>query len=132
FIDEGDPSDPTDDRPVTLANIDGNPFPQAPRFIANIVVSYAQPFAGGELFGTTDWSYRSSANIFLYESIEFETEPQVIGGVKAGFRKGNWQIAGFARNITDTVGTVSAIDFNNLSGIFNQPRTYGVEIGWAY
>ncbi|MEO0611997.1 MAG: TonB-dependent receptor [Pseudomonadota bacterium] len=114
------------------ALIDGNPFPQAPRFIANIVVSYAQPFAGGELFGTTDWSYRSSANIFLYESIEFETEPQVIGGVKAGFRKGNWQIAGFARNITDTVGTVSAIDFNNLSGIFNQPRTYGVEIGWAY
>ena len=114
------------------ALIDGNPFPQAPRFIANIVLSYAQPMHGGELFGTTDWSYRSSANIFLYESVEFETEAQVLGGVRAGFRKGPWEIAGYARNITNTIGTVSAIDFNNLSGIFNQPRTYGIEIGWRY
>ncbi len=115
-----------------LANIDGNPFPQAPRFIANAVLTYTYPLAGGEVFGTTDWSYRSSVNIFLFESVEFETEPQVIGGVRAGFRKNGWHIAGFSRNITNTIGTVSAIDFNNLSGIFNQPRTYGVEIGWAY
>ncbi len=114
------------------ALIDGNPFPQAPEFIFNIIANYTQPFAGGELFGTTDWSYRSSANIFLYESVEFEADSQFIGGLKAGFRKGPWQIAGFARNITNEVGTVSAIDFNNLSGIFNQPRTYGIEVGWKY
>ena len=112
------------------ALIDGNPFPQAPEIIANVILDYTYPLANGELFGTTDWSYRSSANIFLYESVEFEADNQLIGGLRAGFRKDNWHIAGFARNITNEVGTVSAIDFNNLSGIFNQPRTYGVEIGW--
>ena len=114
------------------ALIDGNPFPQAPRYIANIIADYTYPLGNGELFGITDWSFRSSANIFLYEAIEFETGSSFIGGVKAGYRTGKWQISGFARNITNEVQTISAIDFNNLSGIFNQPRTYGVEIGWKY
>lgn len=123
--------DPID--PVTGgALIDGNPFPQAPRFIANVIFNYTQPFAGGEAFWSSDWSYRSSSNIFLYESIEFEADARLIGGVKAGFRKGSWEISGFSRNITNQIATISAIDFNNLSGIFDQPRTYGVEIGWKY
>jgi len=123
--------DPID--PVTGgALIDGNPFPQAPRFIANLALNYTQPFAGGEVFWSTDWSYRSSSNIFLYESIEFEADGRIVGGLKAGFRKGPWEISGFSRNITNQVGTISAIDFNNLSGIVDQPRTYGVEIGWKY
>ena len=123
--------DPVD--PVTGgALIDGNPFPQAPRFIGNLVLDYTRDLGAGEFFASTDWSYRSDANIFLYESVEFEAEPQVIGGARAGYRLDNVHFAGFVRNLTDTVGTVSAIDFNNLSGIFNQPRTYGVELGWRY
>ena len=60
------------------------------------------------------------------------TEPQVIGGARIGYRWDNRTVALWSRNITNTVGTVSAIDFNNLSGIFNQPRTYGVELGWRF
>ena len=114
------------------ALIDGNPFPQAPRFIANVILDYNRDIGPGEFFASTDWSYKSSANIFLYESIEFLAEPQVIGGARIGYRLNNMHIAGFGRNLTNTVGTVSAIDFNNLSGIFNQPRTYGIELGWRY
>lgn len=123
--------DPID--PVTgNAFIDGNPFPQSPRFIANAILDYSRDVGPGELFATTDWSYRSPANIFLYEAVEFETEPQVIGGARIGYRWDNRTVALWSRNITNTVGTVSAIDFNNLSGIFNQPRTYGVELGWRF
>ena len=123
--------DPID--PVTGgALIDGNPFPQAPRFIANVVLDYTRDLGAGEFFASTDWSYRLCSNIFLYESIEFDAKSQVIGGALAGYRLDSVHVSGFVRNSTDNLGTVSTIVFNNLSGIFNQPRSYGVELGWRY
>lgn len=113
------------------ALIDGNAFPQAPEWIGNFAFDYTRDFRGGEVFASTDWSYRSDSNIFLYESIEFTAEGRWEGGASLGYRKGPWSGKLFVRNLTDEVGTVSAIDFNNLSGIFNQPRIYGVELGWT-
>jgi len=114
------------------AFIDGNPFPNSPKWIANIVADYRKPVGQGEFFATTDWAYRSDANIFLYESIEFESQGWIEGGVRAGYTQGPWTAAAFVRNLTDVDGLVSAIDFNNLSGIVNQPRTYGVQLEWAF
>lgn len=118
--------------PVTGgALIDGNPFPQAPEWIANFAFDYARDWRGGEVFASTDWSFRSDSNIFLYEATEFTAESRWEGGAALGYRKGPWSAKAFVRNLTDEVGTVSAIDFNNLSGIFNQPRIYGIELGWT-
>ncbi|WP_291204404.1 TonB-dependent receptor [Hyphomonas sp.] len=118
--------------PVTGgALIDGNPFPQAPEWIANFAFDYSRDWRGGEVFASTDWSFRSDSNIFLYESTEFTAEGRWEGGAALGYRKGPWSAKAFVRNLTDEVGTVSAIDFNNLSGIFNQPRIYGIELGWS-
>jgi iron complex outermembrane receptor protein len=36
-------------------------------------------------------------------------------------------VAAFSRNITDHRQVVAAIDFNNLTGIVNEPRSYGVQ-----
>lgn len=113
------------------ALIDGNPFPQAPEWIANFAFDYARDWRGGEVFASTDWSFRSDSNIFLYEATEFTAESRWEGGAALGYRKGPWSAKAFVRNLTDEVGTVSAIDFNNLSGIFNQPRIYGIELGWT-
>jgi iron complex outermembrane receptor protein len=55
----------------TFAEIDGNPLPQAPEWIANFTLRYGMPLGNGELFVYTDWAYRSEVNFFLYESIEF-------------------------------------------------------------
>jgi iron complex outermembrane receptor protein len=122
--------DPID--PVTGgALIDGNAFPQAPEWIGNFAFDYTRDWRGGEIFASTDWSYRSDSNIFLYESVEFTAEGRWEGGAALGYRKGPWSAKAFVRNLTDEVGTVSAIDFNNLSGIFNQPRIYGIELGWT-
>ncbi|MEL7452047.1 MAG: TonB-dependent receptor, partial [Pseudomonadota bacterium] len=117
---------------TTLALIDGNPFPNAPEFIANAVLSYERPLFGGDFFANTDWAFRSDANIFLYESVEFESQAFAEGGVRAGYRQGNWEASAFGRNITGVQGVVSAIDFNNFSGIFNQPRTWGIELTFTY
>ena len=122
--------DPID--PVTGgALINGNAFPQAPEWIGNFAFDYTRDWRGGEIFASTDWSYRSDSNIFLYESVEFTAEGRWEGGAALGYRKGPWSAKAFVRNLTDEVGTVSAIDFNNLSGIFNQPRIYGIELGWT-
>ena len=40
---------------------------------------------------------------------------------------GKYEIAAFGRNITNKIVAVGAIDFNNLTGFINDPRTYGVQ-----
>ena len=114
---------------TTLALIDGNPLPQAPKWIANITARYGIPMGDGELFFYTDWAYRSKVDFFLYQSIEFTGKPWVVGGLRIGY---NWdgakrEVSFFGRNITDKEAIVGGIDFNNLTGYVNEPRIWGVQ-----
>jgi len=112
----------------TLALIDGNSLPQAPRTVWNFGARYSLPVAGGEAFVVTDWAYRSKINFFLYESVEFTGKPLLEGGLRAGysFGAGKYEAAAFVRNLTDKVVAVGGIDFNNLTGFVNEPRTFGL------
>jgi iron complex outermembrane receptor protein len=112
-----------------LARIDGNDLPQAPRFIANVTARFGVPVGDGEVFAFTDWAYRSSVNFFLYEATEFRGKPSLEGGLRVGYKtvKG-LEAAVFARNITNQIRIVSGIDFNNLTGMINEPRIIGVEL----
>ncbi|WP_242129014.1 TonB-dependent receptor [Sphingobium sp. Sx8-8] len=114
----------------TLAAINGNPLPQAPRWILNATVGYAVPIGDQkELFAYTDWAYRSKVDLFLYRSIEFTGKAFLEGGLRAGYRDKakNWEVAAFARNITNQIRIIGAIDFNNLTGMVNEPRIIGGE-----
>ncbi|ESQ76462.1 TonB-denpendent receptor [Asticcacaulis sp. AC402] len=113
-----------------LAMIDGNPLPQAPKYVANFTARYAWPLDnGGQVFAYTDWFYRSEVNFFLYEAVEFEGKPEFIGGLRLGYLSDNGtEFAVFVRNITDEIRAESAIDFNNLTGMVNDPRTFGLSI----
>ena len=110
--------------------IDGNPLPNAPKYIANVTARYGIPTAsGGEYFVYTDWSYRSSVNFFLYQSIEFTGKAYAEGGLRVGYlwNDGKYEVAAFGRNITNKVVATGGIDFNNLTGFINDPRTFGVQ-----
>jgi iron complex outermembrane receptor protein len=109
--------------------IDGNPLPQAPKWIANVTARYGIPTASGEYFIYTDWSYRSKVNFFLYEATEFTGKSLLTGGLRVGYiwGDGKYEVAAFGRNITNRIVAVGAIDFNNLTGFINDPRTYGVQ-----
>jgi len=112
------------------ALIDGNPLPQAPKTTVNFTLRYSQPVAaGGEWYIYTDWVYRSKINFFLYESVEFTGKPLTEGGLRVGYLwgKGKYEAAAFARNITNQIRVVGGIDFNNLTGFINEPRTYGLQ-----
>ena len=120
-------TDPTS--PTRTVSIDGNPLPQAPKWTVNATARYGFPVADGEVFVYTDWSYRSKINFFLYEAAEVTGKPLTEGGLRVGYTwaNGKYEVAAFGRNITDQRRITGAIDFNNLTGFTNEPRTYGVQ-----
>jgi iron complex outermembrane receptor protein len=115
---------------TTLALLDGNPLPDAPKWIANVTARYSIPLGNGEFFAYTDWAYRSRVLInVLYQSKEYVGKPWVIGGLRVGY---NWdggkrEVALFGRNITDKKAIIGGIDFDNLTGYVNEPRIWGVQ-----
>jgi iron complex outermembrane receptor protein len=113
-----------------LAVIDGNPLPQAPRWIGNVNAHYELPLAnGGSAFFNTDWATRSWINYFLYTAAEFKGRSLTEGGLKVGYRTPNgWELAFFGRNILNQIRSISAIDFDNLTGMINDPRIWGGSI----
>lgn len=113
------------------ANIDGNPFPQAPEYTANLTLNYVRALGGDtEIFATTDWVLQKDFNLFLYESVEFMQDTAFEGGLRAGWRDLNRGVeaAAYVRNLTDEENVIGAIDFNNLTAFVNEPRTYGVQL----
>jgi iron complex outermembrane receptor protein len=109
------------------AIIDGNPFTQAPEFIATVTARYGIPLGSGELFFYTDWAYQGETQFFIYESKEFKSDGNFEGGARIGYAAddGKWEVAIFGRNITDEENVKGAIDFNNLTGFDNDPRIIG-------
>ncbi|MGJ7917398.1 TonB-dependent receptor [Massilia sp. LXY-6] len=109
--------------------INGNPLPQAPKWTLNATARYGVPVGDGEFFVYTDWSYRTKINFFLYEAAEFTGKPLTEGGLRVGYNwaGGKYEVAAFGRNILDQRRITGAIDFNNLTGFTNEPRTWGVQ-----
>jgi iron complex outermembrane recepter protein len=111
-------------------SIDGNPLPQAPKWVANATLRYGIPLAGGELYAYTDWTYRSEINFFLYRAAEFTGKSLIQGGARLGYNwgDGKYEVAAFGRNITNKIVAVGGIDFNNLTGFINEPRIWGGQV----
>jgi iron complex outermembrane receptor protein len=113
------------------ANIDGNPFPQAPEYTANVTLNYVHDLGNDtEVFASTDWVMQKDFNLFLYESVEFMQDTAFEGGARIGWRNLNSGVeaAAYVRNVTDEENVIGAIDFNNLTAFVNEPRTYGVQL----
>ncbi|CAN5757361.1 TonB-dependent receptor [soil metagenome] len=116
-----------------LAIIDGNDLPQAPRWVANVTARYGVPVGNGELYAYTDWAYRSTINYFLYEALEFRGRALLEGGLKVAYKMDSGlEVGVFARNITNQIRSISAIDFNNLTGMINEPRIIGGEAKFSF
>jgi len=114
--------------------IGGNSLPRAPKWIANWTLKYTTELGKGSLFVLTDWAYKDKYNMFLYEAREYTAKPLLLGGLRVGYgwANGKYEVAAYSRNITDRQQVVAAIDFNNLTGIVNEPRSYGVQFRAMY
>jgi iron complex outermembrane receptor protein len=127
-----DPVDPTDPARVLL---DGNPFPRAPETTYSFTLQYTAPIGNAaEWYVLTDWAYTGKINMPLYEAVEFKTDGQFEGGLRVGYRNidTGWEVAAFGRNITDEDNVMGFVDFSNNTGFVNEPRVWGVEVGYEF
>jgi iron complex outermembrane receptor protein len=111
--------------------INGNPLPNAPRWVVDASAKYTMKVADAkDVYLMTDWSYRSDVNFFLYRAVEFTGMSLVQGGFRLGYEDHTHglEVAGFVRNVLDQIRITGAIDFDNLTGFVNDPRTFGVEV----
>jgi outer membrane receptor protein involved in Fe transport len=117
------------------ALIDGNPFPNAPEWSGDFTARYGIPMGdSGEFFIFTDWTYLGETNFLLYSSEEFNAGSRFEGGLRIGYagNNGEWEVAAFARNITDEDNVQGVIDFNNNTAFVNDPRVIGVSFNVNY
>jgi iron complex outermembrane receptor protein len=114
--------------------IDGNPLPQSPELTGSLVLDWHQDVENGQLYATADWVYRSSMNFTLYEAVEYTGQSLSEIGLRLGYRfgEGHHDLSAFARNIMNRTENIYTIDFNNLTGVVNEPRIVGLEYNWRY
>ncbi len=112
----------------TRALLDGNPLPNAPEWIFNGIVDYRRPMGSGLVLASFDWAYQSDKSFFLYQSKEFHADSLEFG-LKLGytFAEAKYELNLFARNLTNAEIVQSAIDFDNLTGMTNDPRVIGLQ-----
>ncbi len=127
--------DPVNPNNAAQVSVDGNPFPRAPETTYNLEVRYGAPIGNNaEVYFLTDWVWYGEINMPLYEAVEFKTEDQFEGGLRIGYRNydSGWEIAAFGRNITDEDNVLGFIDFSNNTGFVNEPRVFGIEVGYEF
>jgi iron complex outermembrane recepter protein len=116
-----------------VAFVHGNALPHAPQWIVNGIVDYRALMGTGQATASIDWAYHGDKQFFLYESREFHADSFELG-VRAGYtwNNGRYGVSLFGRNLTDEVIVQNGIDFNNLTGMTNEPRMVGVELSLRY
>lgn len=120
--------------PAVLAQIDGNPLPNAPRWQVDAAVRYDIPLSDrGNLFVSSDVNAQGYTNLVLYKTREFYANGNLELGLKAGFTTadGKYEIAAFARNITDEKNLKGVIE-NYNAAVFNEPRVVGISLAGRF
>lgn len=124
------PINPAIGKFAPTVSIDGNSLPQAPKTVFNATLKYTKPMSNGaEFFLYSDIAYRSKINFFLYEAKEYTGKALTEIGLRGGYNweHGKYEVAAFVRNLRNEIQVVGGIDFNNLTGFINDPRTFGVQ-----
>jgi iron complex outermembrane receptor protein len=109
------------------ALVDGNSLPHAPEWILSGILDYRTAVGSGVLAASVDAYWYDEKSFFLYDSVEFRADGFELGA-RFGYLFGNYEVALFGRNLTDEEIVRNGIDFNNLTGMTNEPRVVGVEL----
>jgi iron complex outermembrane receptor protein len=91
-----------------FAQINGNPLPSTPDYNLNVDARYDVPIGGDmRIFVSTDFNMQGKTNYVLYRTVEYTSDGNYELGAKVGFDFGRYEIAAFARNLTNTKRTWS-------------------------
>jgi iron complex outermembrane receptor protein len=116
------------------AQINGNPFPNAPDYNFNIGARYDVPVGGdSKVFFAGDFNIQGKTNYVLYRTIEYTSDGNNELGAKIGYAFGKYEVAAFVRNLTNNKNLVDVIDTSNYrAGIYNDPRVFGLMISGSF
>jgi iron complex outermembrane receptor protein len=117
-----------------FANINGNPFPNAPKYNLNLSGRYDFPIdQKSRIFVAADFNMQGKTNFVLYKTLEYRADGNFELGGKIGYAFGRYEAAFFVRNLTNEKNLVDVIDTNNYrAGIYNDPRTFGIQISGSF
>ncbi|UAK25206.1 TonB-dependent receptor [Sphingomonas nostoxanthinifaciens] len=118
-------------RGTTYAQINGDPLPNAPKYNINLSAHYDIPVtASSKLFIESDFNLQGYTQFVLYKTLEFNSNGNFEAGAKLGydFAGGKYQVAVFARNITNAKNLKGVIE-NYMAAVYNDPRIIGVSLG---
>jgi iron complex outermembrane receptor protein len=118
-----------------IVDAGGQPFPSAPRWTANINAEYTIPVGEDrDIFAGTDWAYRGRENFTLTSYLQpgNSSPGNWEGGARIGYRFHNATITGWVRNLANTRVLYSAATFAGYAVFYNDPRTYGLEVGYHF
>ena len=118
-----------------FAQINHNPFPNAPDYNLNVNARYDVPLGDGNsrVFLAGDINVQGKTNFVLYRSVEYSADGNYELGAKIGYAFGRYEIAAFARNLTNTKNLVDVIDTSNYrAGIYNEPRVFGAMLSGSF
>ena len=126
------PTDPLDGNGNAFVN--GNPFPQSPENVLTVTGRFSYPLDSGELYAFVDLARQGNTNLFIYESVEYNLASQFEAGVRIGYvnDEHDYEVAAFARNVTDEENIKGGIDFNNNTAFVNDPRIIGIQFSKNY
>jgi iron complex outermembrane recepter protein len=113
-----------------FALVNGNPLPQAPKYTGNFSLRYGVPLGEGrELYFHTDMSYRSEMNFFVDEEKEFTGPALYQAGARIGYTWADkkYEVAAFCRNCSNEIRAIGGINFENFTGMINDPRIVGAQ-----
>ncbi len=116
------------------AQIDGNPLPNAPKYNLNLAARYDFPVGDdGAVFFATDWNRQGQTQFVLYRTDEFHSKGNFEGGLRVGYSGGYgaWEVAAFARNITNEKNLKGVIE-NYMAAVYNEPRIVGVSFNYNW
>ncbi|MDB5679983.1 TonB-dependent receptor [Sphingomonas bacterium] len=116
------------------ANINGNPFPNAPNYNINVSARYDLPLGGdNKVFIAGDFNMQGKTNFVLYRTVEYNADGNYELGGKIGYAFGKYELAVFARNLTNRKNLIGVIDTSNYrAGIYNDPRVFGVMLSGSF
>ncbi|MFI5166311.1 MAG: TonB-dependent receptor [Thermoanaerobaculales bacterium] len=108
--------------------VNGNSLPYAPEWIFDGALNFQSSPVNKGYFGTLDWAYSSKKSFFLYRSKEFNSDALELGlRLGYGWNAGKYEVALWGRNILNKTILEGGIDFDNLTGMTNEPRKIGIE-----
>jgi len=119
---------------ATLAQIDGNALPNAPKYQLDGNARYDFPLGnGGKLFVGGDVTLQGYTSLVPYKTVEYTSDGTFEAGLKAGYTapEGAYEIAVFTRNVTNEKNLKGVLD-NYNAAVFNDPRIVGVQLSGKF